>query len=94
MSIKHRLRLMVLSITDPVKIIRIIDRDGTKRIIVVRRTLFSWKPLGKFEITQEFATDSFLPHWEPIEFGPASDFRKGVDHESERPDRGGASRRS
>lgn len=76
MNIKHRLRLMLLAIIDPVKIIRLIERDGTKRIMVVRRTLFSWKPLGKFEISQEFATDSFLPNWEPIDFIPATDFRK------------------
>ena len=61
MSVKHRLKHMIQAILNPVKIIRLIGPDGIKRVVVLWRSPFKRKILGKFEVAREFAADSFLP---------------------------------
>ena len=76
MSVKHRLKHMIQAILNPVKIIRLIGPDGIKRVVVLWRSPFKRKILGKFEVAREFAADSFLPDWKPVEFTTSNNFEK------------------
>lgn len=76
MGIFSKLRYAVRALREPTTIIRLIDKDGRKKIVIVNRTPFGCKSIAKFEISQEFAPTSFLPNWEPVEFLTPNDFRK------------------
>jgi len=71
-----KLKYAVLALRKPTMIVRFIDKDGGKKIVVVNRTPFGCKAIGKFKISQEFAPTSFLPKWEPVEFTTSIDFQE------------------
>lgn len=71
-----RLGWAINSLRSPTVIVRFIDKDGSKKIVVVTRTLFGCKAIGKFKISQEFDPTTYHPEWEPIEFTTQNDFRK------------------
>lgn len=76
MSIIDRLHFALLNLRKPTRIIRFIDKDGRKKIVVFQCGVFGAKAVGKFEIAGEFDPKSFDPNWEPVHFWGA-DFRKG-----------------
>ncbi|NBI10265.1 hypothetical protein D1641_09615 [Colidextribacter sp. OB.20] len=63
-----RIRFVLSSIKNPVFITRLTDCNGKRKIVVVQKSIFGAKAIGKFEIVKEFDPNSQEPNWEEIGF--------------------------